>query len=346
MAAKKYRSIVTGAGSPLGGRLSVMLARAGHDVIAAESADVLDVAGGRARARFETARDAGAWVQTLDIASAGALEPLLRDIDFLFLAARPREGDRSWKGLWRSVAQGTGNALESAARAANRLRRVVLFSSVSVVGEGSGRRDVDEEAPANPSSDLARALSLAEHVMHRRCPEAGLRFSIVRPGHLLGPDAGLPLSALFRPGWAPALPVPGDEACDVPLCHLDDACSAAVHLCKYTLGENGTFFVTDGTTTSTAALLRRVAEVRGVVALPLPGVPSRWLGTLASLAVKADQLLASRRDALPFLDPELAEALGADLRVSTSRLTVAGFEPRFTDPGVGLAALGAAVRGG
>lgn len=346
MAPKKYRSIVAGAGSALGGRLSVMLARAGHDVVAAESLDVLDVAGGRARARFEAARDAGAWVQTLDISSAGALEPLLHDVDFLFVAARPREGDRSWKGMWRTMVQGTSHTVESAARAANRLRRLVLLSSVSVAGPGAGRGTVDESAPADPRGDMARALSLAEYVVRRRCTEADIRYTIVRPGHLIGPDAGLPLSALFRPSWFPALPVPSDDAGDVPLCHIDDACSAAVHLCKYTSGENGTFFVTDGTNTTAARLLRRTAEARGIVALPLPGVQARWMGAALALAGKADVLLASRRDALPTLDPDLAEALAADLRVSTARLTGAGFEPRFTDPGVGLAALGAAVRGG
>jgi len=344
MAAKKYRSIVAGVGSPLGGRLAVLLARAGHDVIAAEVPEVLDVPGGRARARFEAAREAGAWVQTLDVTSAGALEPLLAGVDFVFLAARPREGDRSWKGLWRSVVQGTGNAVDSIARS-GKVRRLVVFSSASVAGPG-GPGEVDESMPADPRSDLARALALAEHVVRRRCPEAGVRYTIVRPGHLVGADAGLPLSALYRPSWMPVLPVPGADAGGVPLCHLDDACRAAVHLAKYTSGEDGTFFVTDGGHSTSADLLRLVAKARGVHAVPLPGVRGEWLGLAASLAIRADGLLAARRSTLPFLDPDVAEALAGNLCVSTARLAEAGFEPAFPDPGVGLAALGAAVRGG
>lgn len=346
MAGRKYRSIVAGAGSAIGSRLSVLLARAGHDVIAAEAPDVLDVAGGRARTRYEVARDAGAWVQTLDLSAAGALDPLLNDVDFLFLATRPREGDRSWKGLWRSVVQGTGHAVDSAGRAANRLRRIVLFSTASVAGPADGTREVDESDPPDPRSDRARALSLAEHILRRRCPEAGVKFTIVRPGHLVGPDAGLPLAALFRPSWLPLVLVPGKAAGEVPLCHLDDACGAAVHLSKYTSGEGGTFFVTDGSHTTAADLLRRIAQARGVPALPVPGIRTSWLKTAASLAVRADQALASRREALPALDLELVEALSWDLRVSRARLAAAGFEPRFEDPGVGLAALGASVRGG
>ncbi len=344
MAAKKYRSLVVGAGSPIGARLAVLLARAGHDVIAAEAGDVLDIPGGRARARFESARDAGAWVQTADVCEAGALDPLLKDVDFMFLAARPREGDRSWKGQWRSVVQGTGNALDSAARVAGRLRRVAVFSSATVAGI-TGAGELDESATPDPRSKLARAMSLGEYVVRRRCAESGVRYTILRPGHLIGADAGLPLSALFRPSWLPAMPVPGTPAGQVPLCHLDDACGAAVHLAKYTSGENATIFVADGSRTSVDDLLRLAATARGMPVLPLPGVKASWLAAAAAIAVRADGMMAARRKALPFLDPDLAEVLSSNTRISTANLNHAGYQIGFPDPGVGLAAMGAAVRG-
>ena len=150
----------------------------------------------------------------------------------------------------------------------------------------------------------------------------------------------------FRPTWLPAVAVPAGDSGEVPLCHLDDACNAAVHLCKYASGANGTFFVTDGSRATVADLLRRVARARGAQAIPLPGVRSEWLGQAACLAVAADRFVAARRGRSPVLDPDLAGLLGGGLRVRTDRLAQAGFTPAYPDACSGLAALGAAVRGG
>jgi len=325
MGSRSYRCIVMGAGSAVGSRLCRLLARRDHQVLGIEHPDAMNPWEQR---RLSLAAEAGARVEARDLSEAGALEADLPGIDFLFLAARPRPGEAGWKPLWRSVLLPTRHLLDSLERLGVHPRRIVVISSATVMGSRPGMV-VTEEAPPSPRTLLARALVLQEHLVQRRGGALDLPYTILRPGHLVGADPGLPLAMLLHRAWPPLLPIPTGNPVQVPLAHLDDVCEAALHLAKYPGLANRTFLLTDGERHDAVSLLREAASVRRGATVDLSVLSTRMLGDLLRALQWVDRRVREmrKREGLPLVDPDLPEALSADLSVSISALVEAGFQP-------------------
>ncbi|MBP7127611.1 NAD(P)-dependent oxidoreductase [Myxococcota bacterium] len=325
MGSRSYRCIVVGAGSAVGSRLCRLLSRRDHQVIGLEHPEAMNPWEQR---RLALASEAGARVEARDVSEAGALEADLPGTDFVFLASRPRPADRTWKGLWRTVLLPTRHLLDSLERMGIRPRRVVVISSATVMGSRPGTVVTEEDAPS-PRTLLARALVLQEHLVRRRCQALEIPYTILRPGHLVGSDPGLPLALLIHRAWPPILPLPTGNPVQVPLAHLDDVCEAALHLAKYPGLANRTFFLTDGERHDAASLLRQAAGVRKGATVDLSVLSPRMLGDLLRAVQWMDQRIreALKREGTPLVDPDLPEALSADLSVSIAALREAGFQP-------------------
>lgn len=324
MGSRSYRCIVVGAGSAVGSRMCRLLARRDHQVLGVEHPEALNPLEQR---RLALAAEAGTRVEARDVSEAGALEADLPGVDFVFLAARPRPGDRGWKGLWRSVLLPTRHLFDSLERLGVRPRRVVVFSSTTVMGSRPGAVVTEDDAPS-PRTLLARALMLQEHLVRRRGQALGVPCTILRPGHLVGPDPGLPLALLVHRAWPPLVPLPTGSPVQVPLAHLDDVCEAALHLAKYPGLANRTFFLTDGERHDAASLLRQAAGVRKGATVDLPILSPGMLGDLFRVVQWVEDRLreALGREGMPLVDPDLPEALSSDLVVSTAALQEAGFQ--------------------
>lgn len=325
MGSRSYRCGVLGAGSALGSRMCRLLARRDHQVLGVEHPEAL---GEWEQRRLSLAAEAGARIEARDLSEAGALEGIPGECDFLFLAMRPRPAETVWKAFWRSMLLPTRHLLDTLERQERRPRRVVLFSSVTVMGSRPGQEVSENDVPA-PRTLLARALALQEQLLQRRCAALDVPYTILRPGHLVGPDAGLPLARLLHPAWPPLLLLPTRQPVQVPLAHLDDACEAALHLAKYPALANRVFFLTDGERHDAASLLRQAALVRKGATVDLPFLENRTIGELIRVVHWLEERARHRGwwKGLSLVDEDLPEALTADLTVSVEAIREAGFSP-------------------
>lgn len=146
------------------------------------------------------------------------LPPLPGDVDAVVYAAAP--GERSVAAYRRVYLDGLTRVIDGLRSAGASPRRVLFVSSTAVYGVADGSW-VDEDTPAEPSSDTGRVLRDAEHaLLDGPFPATTLRLAgIYGPGRTRLVDR-------VRAGEA-AAPDPPVHANRI---HRDDAAEAIVHL--------------------------------------------------------------------------------------------------------------------
>lgn len=193
----------------------------------------------------------------------------------------------------RVLAINAAGPLEAATLAARAgVRRFVFLSSVKALGERS-TAPLTEDAPAHPEDLYGEAKLAAEAAL--RASELPLEVVIVRPPLVYGPGVRanfLSLVRLVRAGWP------------LPFGAIDNRRSlvSTFNLCAFlesavvAEGVQGrTLHVTDGTSVSTAELVRLIARGAGRRARLVP-LPAIWLeAALVALGRRglADRLLGS-----------------------------------------------------
>jgi nucleoside-diphosphate-sugar epimerase len=266
------RSLVTGAGGFIGGRLARAAADAGFEIVAL------------ARSRLPSGRQEKiAWLRG-DLCDPGVALRAVADVDVVYhcagttlAAARTRDDLLSNVFVMRNVL---------AACEAKQVRRLVVVSSVAVYRPPLARR-VDEDAAVGGADLYGQAKAQAEALVRARCDGSLPSWVILRPCQVFGEGdrSGFSgaLASLVRRRWA--LVASGGER---PFClvHVDDLVDAIL-LAGAVDRAGGQIFNIAGPERVSLSGLRRAfhAGVPGsAVDLPVPApiwrgvLATRWLG--------------------------------------------------------------------
>lgn len=342
MAAKKYRSLVTGACTPLGSALVERLSAGAHAVVATDTAKALATDDGSTGLALRPARELAETVAAADLSIPGAMDPLLDGVDFVFCANAASADAPSWKARYANDVQGTANLIDGIERAAPNLRRLVFLGSAAVHGPvPTGSPALTESAAFAPLDDVARARHFAEFMVVDRCPRKGIPFTVLRLAHVHGERGAPDLDPLLRLLRLPIVPVPAFLQTRLSLVSVDDVCGAADHLAKYASGKDGIFFVADDTPMTVADVLRILARGAGrrTLDVPVPN-PLAWRKALDTIT-GVDRFLAVRQGRAPLPLVETLAALTHDRIVSNAHLKRdGGYDIQHPDASDGLLALG------
>ena len=104
----------------------------------------------------------------------------------------------------------------------DRTPRIVSASSTSVYAQDKGEW-VDEESPAEPTSESGKACLDAERTLAEIRSESGIEYAVIRYSGLYGPGRIIRRSDLER-----GAPIAGDPLKFLNLVHIQDAAMAAI----------------------------------------------------------------------------------------------------------------------
>jgi nucleoside-diphosphate-sugar epimerase len=191
----------------------------------------------------------------------------------------------------------------AAAAATLGVRRLVLLSSIGVLGADSGTAAFDGSSPAAPHDFYSQSKLDAEHAAEIAAAHSALELCIVRPPLVYGPNAPGNFGRLIR--WlAKGTPLPlGAIHNQRSLISVWNLCDCLI-TCLSNPGAVGTpLVVADEETISTSELLRLCARLMGRPArlLPAPAALLRLaggiLGRRADIERLCGSLVVNTRDA-------------------------------------------------
>lgn len=297
-----HRVAVIGAAGFIGRPLCARLAAAGRDVVA-------------------VVRRPLAMPPRVEVRPAGTLSPatdwapLLAGADAaVYLASRahaalPAGETEAWIEAEAATVAACMRAAESAG-----LERVVLMSSIKVLGDATADAPFTAASPAAPDDAYGRAKWAMEQAARAIAATGAPRLAIVRPPLVYGPGVKANFRALLRlVDLGVPLPLASVDN-RRSLVYLDNLVDLVVTLLSHPAAPGGTFLVRDGDDVSTPALLRRLARHldRPARLFPFPPALLRLAAQLAGRAAQADRLLGS----LQVDDRDTRRTLGWEPRVS------------------------------
>jgi len=303
--------LVTGGGGFIGGHLVARLVRDRRRV--------------RCLLRPLPGRSGPAGAETVwgDVTDPKTLPRAVAGVETIFHLAGKTKA-RSLEEFRATNRDGTVNLLNAVREEGAPLRRFVLVSSLAAAGPSGEDRPREEEDPPAPVSFYGRSKLEAEEALIGA--ERGFGAAILRPAVVYGPgerDVFQVLRWIAR-GFRPQ-PTGADRLFSAV--YVDDLVEALVAAAG--VGDDGTWFVSDGNVYSWRRSLREISRImgRGAVPLPLP------LGAMALAAAGGRKLPGL--DGSFFLDKlrELAHPYWT-CSIARARKDL-GFHPRF-DLGTGM----------
>lgn len=210
-------------------------------------------------------RKAGSDATARDIGDLGFdtdWAPLIEGCDaVIHLAAAVHESGRETAEraarMRRVNVDATGRLALGAARCG--VRRLVLASSIKVMGETSERPFVEEDVP-RPIGAYAKSKRDAELALWEATSTSALQGVVLRPPLVYGPGVGANFRALLRlcdSAWP--LPLAGANALR-SLLYVGNLADALVAAATHPAAGGGTYFVTDDHDLSVADLVTRLRQ--------------------------------------------------------------------------------------
>jgi UDP-N-acetyl-alpha-D-quinovosamine dehydrogenase len=234
--------LVLGAAGFIGRALVARLVAAGVPVVAAVRHRATFAAGVRVHVAG-TLGAASDWPALL--AECGAV------VHLAGRAHRPAAAGTAWIAAEAAMAAALGRAAQAAA-----IERIVLMSSVKVLGEDSGGGQFHADDPPAPADAYGRAKLAVEAALRH---EAGDRLVVLRPPLVYGPEVGGNFRALLR---LVALGVPLPLAAIAnrrSLIFRDNLVDLVCHALSHPDARGGTFLLRDDEEPSTPRLVALIA---------------------------------------------------------------------------------------
>ncbi|MFN2388252.1 MAG: NAD-dependent epimerase/dehydratase family protein [Actinomycetota bacterium] len=331
-------SLVTGACGFIGSHMVETLARAGHEVIAADLPAALAAAPSD-RSRFpEVCAAAGARLVPLDLTDPITMRPAVEGAEIVFHIAAVFDYTAPEHVLQRVNVDGT-RALLDALLAAGTCRRFVNWGAGGIYGLPDPRTPVfSEDSPARPGNAYLVSKWDQERLAHSY-RERGLGVTSVRPVSPYGPRAAYGSGQLLLGLAERSRPVAFSNLTgNIPMEHVEDVCSAALHLAVHPAADGEAYNVTADGDMDAVRLARIVADEMGSEPLILPPVPLRALRKVLSGAARIGAVAARRKGARPLLEYDQVQYFGRDWRYSNAKLKDTGFRFAWPEPEPGIRA--------
>ena len=191
----------------------------------AEGAAVVALA--RSAHKADRLREAGFAVAEGDLTELDRLRHGMRDCDLVIHSAAALDG--SYAQMFPATVTGTRNIMTAAADMG--VRRVVHVSSVAVYGLAGRRAEYAEDAPLAPSAyPYITTKQMAEAAVRAAGAGGAVEWTIMRPGLIYGPRAGLWTRDFFRLARRRPAVFVGQGAGTAPAIFVDDVTEMIVRL--------------------------------------------------------------------------------------------------------------------
>lgn len=226
------KALVTGASGFIGRRLAATLARRGHDVagLIRRTSDTRSLDGTSVRLVFG------------DLDDPSSLAAALADRDHVFHLAGLVQAAR--EGAFEAAnREGTRRLVEACLRAAPKLERFVLVSSIAAAGPSGPDRPGTEADDPRPVSAYGRSKLAAERVVLEAAGR--LPVTVLRPPNVLGPGSKELERAIALLKWR-IVPAIGDDRPRTSLVDVDDLVEALILAATDVRGVGEVYYVTDG----------------------------------------------------------------------------------------------------
>lgn len=318
------RALVTGVTGLLGIHLAEHLLDEGWEVRGTDSPS----------APFDKLPREVVWVPS-NPALPSTLEEAVKGVEAVFHLSALSSGGTPWERLYRTNVLGTEHLLLAARRAG--VRRVVVFSSFAVYGQGNpGRPDIDETLRIRPRSPYARSRAIQDALVWRYHDD-GLPATILRPGLLYGAAGDSGFGDLIRfLARLPAVPVPVNLQSRVLSVHIRDLVRAASFVAVREECGGQEYHLVDDGCLGTGAFVALLASGLGKKTVPLP-LPLPVLRAFARLAGSGSQTAGRLARTLPFLQPETFCCMASLARASSRKIRSLGFSMVHPHPVQSLA---------
>jgi nucleoside-diphosphate-sugar epimerase len=309
------RVLVIGGSGFIGRALTRRLADLGREVRSA------------ARRKDSGGGCAGILAVEADVQDRAAIGRAADSVDTVFhLAGRVHALDEvtgSGDIYQRANVEGTRNVLEAAVAA--KAKRLVFFSSVKAMGEGTAGC-VDESAPPAPVTAYGRSKLAAEQLVIETGRREGLHVVCLRLPLVYGPgnkgNLVQMVRAIDRNRFPPFPKVTNRRS----MVHVSNVVDAALLVADAASANGECYIVTDGRPYSTRELYQLICYGLGK-RVPNWSVP---LGALKA-AARVGDVIGRVRGRRPMFDSDAMEKLTGDAWYSSEKIAKElGFRPRVT----------------
>lgn len=235
------------------------------------------------------------WLEGLDVTvvegsldDADALRAGVRGVDYVYHVAGLTRAT-GWEAFEAANVRGTLRLLDAVRTEAPHVRKVLVTSSLAVVGAA----DVpvaDETTPLRPISLYGRSKAVMEE---RLAPyHADLPLVVVRPPAVYGPREA-DIFTFFRTVSRGLCPVIGNPHMpDLSLVHARDLVHGMMAAAEHTATAGETYFIGSEAHYSWAEIKRATTAALGRKALTVP-VPGALIGVVGAVAEAAGRLLGT-----------------------------------------------------
>jgi 2-alkyl-3-oxoalkanoate reductase len=292
--------LITGANGFIGSRLCALFLTRGFQV----------VAGVRRSSDLTLLKDLAVQYRFGDVTEPESIPAMVRDVDYIIHNAGVVKA-KSQATFFAVNANGTAQLMSGILESNQKVKKVVLISSMAAAGPSlEGRPTTEEDAPhpmtTYGASKLAGEREFLKHT-------ADLNLVILRPSGVYGPG-DKEMMTVFQTARRGIRPCFGDTTRRIQLVHVDDLCRGIMCAVEKQTKSGEAYFIAEKKAYSLAELVELVCKAVGRRGFPLV-VPGPLFRLIAAVSEFSFQLVG----ATPMLTREKAGELLASWEISTDK---------------------------
>lgn len=313
-------AVVTGASGFAGGHMVDLLIEKGYKVIATDLE----------KAPREYLNPAATFVPA-DITNPKSLESLFNKmkIDKVFHPAAVFDYEAPWELCEKVNVGGMRNMCDASLK--NKVRRFVLFSTVSVYGHPEpDELPVREDNAKRPGTNYERSKLMQEEMGVDYCSK-GLPVAVLRPAPVYGPRNTYGMATiLFLLAKFPILPFPVNFDSNIVGVHVRDVVGAAYFLSTQDKAIGEAYNIIDNTRYTIREFVEFVCPLMNVHIIPI-FIPQDLLLKLADRAADAAKSASKVMGTRPFVEKDMIYYLKAIYQFSNEKIRSLGYELEYPD---------------
>lgn len=270
-----------------------------------------------------------------DITRLETLEPLFKGgVDYVFHPAAVFDYEAPWELCEKVNVGGMRNMCQAAH--AHKVRRFVLFSTVSVYGWPEPHElPVKEENPKRPGTNYEKSKMMQEEVGLEYLKK-GMPVTIIRPAPVYGPRNTYGVATmLFLMAKFPILPFPINLNNYFVSVNVKDVAGAALFLANNEKAIGEAYNVADCSSYTLREFAAHVCPLMGVKVIPT-FIPRDVLYILGNQVADVSRRVARYVGGRPLVEKDMVYYLKADYSFSNEKLRALGYVFKYPDVFVGM----------